>query len=69
MSPGGQPVTPDLTFLYQMDLQGMKLFTEKLELILNRNTDDLQVQVNQRLSRCVCFVRVRVCVSCVPCVL
>ena len=43
-------MTPDLTFLYQMDLQGMKLFTEKLELILNRNTDDLQVQVNQCLA-------------------
>jgi hypothetical protein len=39
--------------MYQMDLLGMKIFTEKLELILNRNTDDLHVQVP---SNCICVI-------------
>lgn len=37
--------TPDLQFMYQMDLFGMKILTEKLELILGGNSDELQAQV------------------------
>lgn len=40
----GVQQTPDLQYMYQMDFMGMKMFTEKLELILT-NSDELQVQV------------------------
>jgi len=52
--------TPELQFLYQMDLAGMKVFKDKLELFLPNQTDDFQAQnaflvVNNEMT---CFIYV-----------
>lgn len=42
--------TPELQFMFQMDLAGMKVFKDKLELFLTNQSDDFQAQVGRVVS-------------------